>query len=239
MDAETRTWMAEFVRRMDGAFGRRVVFLGLQGSRAREEAAADSDIDVVVVLERLAPTDLEVYRRAVETLPERQKLCGFVSGRRELAAWDRGELFQFVMDTVPLRGSLAEIVGEVGLPEARRAVRAGACAIYHGCCHGLLHGLDTDGLAALYKSARFVLRAKCFLETGAYHRKTDDLRRALRGRDRELLAGWAAAKAEEFSPRELAALGERLFSWAGALLAGEREAEGSKEEEKACDTKPQ
>ena len=169
----------------------------------------------------------QTYRTGSQTLDvllaDRALLCGFVSGRRELAAWDRGELFQFVMDTVPLRGSLAEIVGEVGLPEARRAVHTGACAIYHGCCHSLLHGLDAEGLAALYKSARFVLQAKCFLETGIYHRKTASLRRSLRGRDREVLEGWEAAKGGTLSPEDRAALGEKLFSWAGALLAGERE----------------
>ena len=223
MDTEMKQWMEAFARRMDRAFGRRVVFLGLQGSRARGEASADSDIDVVVILDRLEPRDLETYRQAAADLPDRALLCGFVSGRRELAAWDRGELFQFVMDTVPLRGSLAEIVGEVGLPEARRAVHTGACAIYHGCCHGLLHGLDAEGLAALYKSARFVLQAKCFLETGIYHRKTASLRRSLRGRDREALEGWEAAKGGTLSPEDRAALGEKLFSWAGALLAGERE----------------
>ena len=48
-----KTWMEAFIRRMRQAFGDRLAFVGLQGSRARGEATPKSDIDVVVVLDRL------------------------------------------------------------------------------------------------------------------------------------------------------------------------------------------
>ena len=46
-----KTWMEAFMARMRQAFGDRLAFVGLQGSRARGEATPKSDIDVVVVLD--------------------------------------------------------------------------------------------------------------------------------------------------------------------------------------------
>ena len=92
---EIQTWMRGYVAAVRAAFGDRVRYIGLQGSRARGEAGPDSDIDVVCILDACSLRDLETYRAAVDGLPEREKLCGFVSGAAELAAWDRADLFQF------------------------------------------------------------------------------------------------------------------------------------------------
>ena len=94
---DMRDWMAAYVSAMLRTFGDRVRFIGLQGSRGRGEAGPDSDIDVVLILDRLAPTDLAACRAAAADLPERDKLCGFVSGAEELAAWDRGNCFSSAM----------------------------------------------------------------------------------------------------------------------------------------------
>lgn len=51
----TGAWMDAFARRMRDIFATRVLFVGWQGSRARGEAEPDSDLDVVVVLDRLEP----------------------------------------------------------------------------------------------------------------------------------------------------------------------------------------
>ena len=58
------------------------------------------------VLDRLEADDIGAYRAALEELPEREKICGFFSGRAELAAWERSDLFQFVHDTIPFYGCL-------------------------------------------------------------------------------------------------------------------------------------
>ena len=92
---EIENWMKQYCGAVRAAFGDRVRYIGLQGSRGRGEAGPDSDIDVVCILDSCSLQDLETYRAAVKDLPDRDKLCGFVSGTAELAAWDRGELFQF------------------------------------------------------------------------------------------------------------------------------------------------
>ena len=50
--------MEEFQRALAQTFPGRLWFVGLQGSRARGEATAESDIDVVVVLDALAAEDI-------------------------------------------------------------------------------------------------------------------------------------------------------------------------------------
>ena len=107
-------WMALYQETMLRCFGERVRFIGLQGSRARGEASENSDIDVVLLLDRLAPEDLEKYRRAAAGLPRRELLCGFVSGVSELKNWERGELFQFYYDTTPVLGRLEEVITPPG-----------------------------------------------------------------------------------------------------------------------------
>lgn len=47
------------------AFGDRLRYVGLQGSYLRGEAHESSDIDVMVVLDRLSVRDMDVYRAAI------------------------------------------------------------------------------------------------------------------------------------------------------------------------------
>ena len=145
------SWLPLWSRAVLERFGGRVLFLGLQGSRARGEAREDSDIDTVLVLDRLEASDLAALREALAPLPERGKLCGFVSGRAELLAWEPGELFQFYHDTRPVLGSLDFLLPLLTREAALSSVRTGAGAVYHGCAHYLLHGGAPEELEALQK----------------------------------------------------------------------------------------
>ena len=87
MEFELNPWLEQFTAAVSRAFPDRVVCIGLQGSRGRGEAGPESDIDMVVILDRLEYGDLARYREAVAQLPHRELLCGFVSGREELLAW--------------------------------------------------------------------------------------------------------------------------------------------------------
>ena len=210
-------WLPRFTAAMEAVFGERLLFLGLQGSRARGEAQADSDIDTVVILDRLTAEDLAAFRAAAEALPYREKLCGFVSSAAALRCWDRGELFGFIRDTVPLKGDLLVLPPPTGREEARAAVHAGACALYHGCCHNLLYDRDEGILAALYKSARFVLRAKAFADSGRDCPDLPTLRSALAGEDREILERYLALRSGE-AAADLDAWGGPLLAWAEGLI---------------------
>ena len=172
---EINTWMNEFLSTINDAFGDRVWFVGLQGSYGRGEATETSDIDVVVILDELSITDIHKYNAMLNTLPYRELICGFVSGKDELLNWEPSDLFQFCNDTTPIIGSLDEVMAVVDDTAVNRAIKNGACNIYHGCVHNMLHEMSEDILKGLYKSAAFVIQAITFKQTGKYIRSQSDL----------------------------------------------------------------
>ncbi len=213
---EIQAWMTEYTSAVRAAFGDRIVLIGLQGSRARGEAHADSDVDAVLVLDRLDYADLLAYRAAVAPLPERALLCGFVSGRAELAAWSRQDRVQFYYDTTVLEGSLDGIFPAPDRADARAAALEGACAVYHACVHGAVHDRSPEGLRALYKSALFVLRADHFAGTGQWLRTAAELRANLQGEPLALLR--LAGEAESCTAAEYDRYAAVLLDWAGNLI---------------------
>ena len=124
MDADQlQDWLELAERKLKEAFGARLLFLGLQGSRGRREGRTDSDIDLVVILDRVDREDWSTYRAVLAEMPSRELACGFFSGAAQLANWDRADLFQFVHDTTPILGDLACVAPAPGRAEAARALQ--------------------------------------------------------------------------------------------------------------------
>lgn len=210
-------WMAALEKELRAVFGQRMLFLGLQGSQARGEATEDSDIDVVLILDRIEMDDLRAYDGVLARMPEREKACGFVAGWAELATWEPSDLFGLVYDTTPLVGSLDALRARIGAEDVRRAVWTGACNLYHGAVHNAMHGRSKAGLAGLYKSAAFALRAKVFAETGEYVSRQAELRERLSGDERRALDDAAALRSG--AEGDFDALTERLIALASDLIA--------------------
>ena len=185
----TMDWMSLLRDRLLESFGDRVVFIGLQGSRARGEADNGSDIDAIVILDTLSVRDLGTYRGILDRVPHRELACGFVSGADEIAHWDPADLFQFRMETLPILGDLDSILPPMDPDDSRRAAVAGACSIYHACVHNYVHERSPEILDALYKQARFVLRAKHYSETCVFLRTLSDIVSDTEGPDREIAIG--------------------------------------------------
>ena len=204
-------WMAIFLNSLQEQFGNRVWFVGLQGSYSRGEATESSDIDVVVILDELSPTDIRAYRAMLDTLPHREMICGFLSGKSELLHWEPSDLFQFYFDTTPITGSLDELLSLLDRSVIDRAIKAGVCNIYHGCVHNMLHGQSESTLKGLYKSASFVLQAICFQQTSKYCRKQEDLLAMVSPEDRQIAERFLAIK--KGSKIDFQDMSETLFVW--------------------------
>lgn len=169
------TWKDLFLSALAKTFAERVWFVGLQGSYARDEASDSSDIDMVVILDELTGEDIQSYHAMLDTLPHRDLICGFLSGKRELLSWEPSDLFQFYYDTLPIAGSLNELLPRIDREAVNRAIKIGACNIFHGCVHNLLHTKSEEILRSLYKSASFLVQAICFRQTGRYIRHQQEL----------------------------------------------------------------
>jgi predicted nucleotidyltransferase len=168
-------WMQDFLQKLNETFASRVWFVGLQGSYSRGEATKTSDIDVVVILDELYASDIKKYNTMLDTLPHRELICGFLSGKDELFDWEPSDLFQFYYDTTPIKGSLDELLAVIDEAAVERAIKIGACNIYHGCVHNMLHEKSDEILRGLYKSASFVVQAIVFLQTGKYVKHQKEL----------------------------------------------------------------
>ena len=212
-------WLEMYAEAVDRTFGYRVWFLGVQGRYARGEGTQDSDIDVVLVLDKLLAADLRIYRNMLDELPYREKTCGFISGRQELENWTKADLFQFCHDTVPLKGSLENILSAVTENDIREAVHMGACNIYHGACHNIVHERQKEITQSLYKSAVFVLQAKYFLESQVYISKRAELFVKLSGKDREILYIAMQMKKElDGQKGTLDEADQKLIDWASDII---------------------
>jgi len=172
---ELDAWLDRFLMVLKETFADRVWFVGLQGSYARGEATETSDIDPVVILDELLAGDIAQYRAMLDTLPSRELVCGFLSGKRELLNWEPSDLFQFYYDTKPVQGSLDGLLPFLDDETVDRAIKIGVCNIYHGCVHNMLHGRNEKALKGLYKSASFVVQAMAFRQTGKYIMRQKEL----------------------------------------------------------------
>ena len=160
-------WMDTFVQRLKECFGERVWFVGLQGSYSRGEATDASDIDTVVILDTLSADDLQAYGALLDSLPHREKICGFLSGKEELMHWAPSDLFQFYHDTNPIYGKLDELRTRIDSTAVAVAIKTGVCNIFHGCVHNMLYEKSDENLRGLYKSASFIVQAIYFRKRDA------------------------------------------------------------------------
>lgn len=208
---EIHAWMDRFLEELKANFGQRVWFVGLQGSYGRGEATETSDIDVVVILDELTAPDLHKYKVMLDTLPYRERICGFLSGKSELLKWEPSDLFQFYYDTKPIIGSLDDLLPLLDERAVERAIKMGACNLFHGCVHNMLHEKNEEILRGLYKAASFVVQAIAFRETGEYFSHQTDLREAVSKEEREILDIFLQLKAG--GTCDFDKMAEILFAW--------------------------
>ena len=206
------TWLDGFLKALHDTFEGRVWFVGLQGSYGRGEATETSDIDVVVILDELSASDIHKYNTMLDTLPHRELICGFVSGKNELLNWEPSDLFQFYYDTTPIKGSLDELLAVIDGAAIDSAIKIGACNVYHGCVHNMLHEKSEDILRGLYKSASFVVQAIAFKQTGKYIKYQKDLLGVVSAHEREIVETFLNLK--KGGAVEFDAMSEELFAWA-------------------------
>ena len=213
-------WINRFLKILNDTFGERVWFVGLQGSYSRGEARDTSDIDVVVILDQLSAADIQKYNAMLDTLPNRELICGFVSGKNELLDWEPSDLFQFYHDTTPIKGSLEEVVAVVDETAVNRAIKIGACNIYHGCVHNMLNEKSEDILKGLYKSASFVVQAIAFKQTGKYVKHQSELRDVVSTDERVIVDTFLNLKNGGIV--DFNSMSEALFAWAKKWISEAR-----------------
>ena len=210
-------WLHSFQGKLHEVFDTRVWFVGLQGSYGRGEATETSDIDVVVILDELSTTDIQTYNTMLDTMPHRDLICGFLSGKKEIMNWEPSDLFQFCNDTAPIKGSLDEVMAVIDESAVNRAIKIGVCNIYHGCVHNMLHEKSEDILRGLYKSASFVIQAIVFKQTGNYVKQQKELQFLAASNEKAIIDTFVYLK--NGGKVDFNKMSEMLFVWCKEQLA--------------------
>ena len=208
---DVTAWMHNFLQTLNETFANRVWFVGLQGSYGRGEATETSDIDIVVILDELSAMDIQTYHDMLDTMSHRELICGFLSGKKEIMNWEPSDLFQFCHDTTPIKGSLDEVMAVIDESAVNRAIKIGACNIFHGCVHNMLYEKSEDILRGLYKSASFVVQAIAFKETGNYISHQKDLLQVVSSAEQAIVETFLTLK--NGGTVDFNLMSETLFAW--------------------------
>lgn len=210
-------WMNDLIDQLKTEFKERLVLVGLQGSRARDEQREDSDIDIVVVIEDLNADDLASYRSVIQKMPHAELACGFIGSPDVLAAWPRHDVFNLANDTDIRYGSFDFMDAEFPAEEAKLAADACASEIYHALCHTAVFepNMLPDLLQGCLKSVFFGIRAKHFAQTGEFVNSRAQLLNLANSDEKKLLQAYDGNV--QMDDQELA---RRLFQWSNNELAG-------------------
>ena len=208
---DINVWIQNFLQILNKTFGDRVWFVGLQGSYGRGEARDTSDIDVVVILDELSAMDIKTYNAMLDSFSHRELICGFLSGKDDIMNWEPSDLFQFCYDTTPIKGSLDEVMAAIDESAVNRAIKIGACNIFHGCIHNMLHEKSEDILRGLYKTASFVVQAIVFKQTGNYISQQKELLKVVSSNERGIVETFLNLK--NGGTVDFNLLSETLFAW--------------------------
>ncbi len=214
------TWTQNFLQTLNMTFANRVWFVGLQGSYGRGEATETSDIDIVVILDELSAMDIQTYNAMLDTLSNRELICGFLSGKDDIMNWEPSDLFQFCHDTTPIKGSLDEVMAVVDESAVNRAIKIGACNIYHGCVHNMLHEKSEEVLRGLYKAASFAVQAIAFRQTGSYMKHQKELLRVVSPDERFIVETFLSLK--NGGTIDFSSMSNTLFAWSKKWIAENR-----------------
>ena len=172
------------------AFGKRLLYMGLQGSYLRGEANENSDIDVMVILDRFSVQDMDTYREILKGIGFYEKSCGFICGKEEMKRWNPLEVCQLRHTTKDLLGTLTDFLPSAGREDEINYVRLSLGNLYHELCHRYIHA-DREKNAVRFrgtcKSVFYLIQNLHFLESGRFILRKKELKDAAAKEDRLIL----------------------------------------------------
>ena len=172
------------------AFGERLLYVGLQGSYLRGEAHENSDIDVMVILDRFSVQDMDRYREILKKIGFYERSCGFICGRDDLLRWNPLEVCQLRHTTKDLLGVLTDYLPSATQEDEVNYVKLSLGNLYHELCHRYIHADRERNIAAFRgacKGVFFLMQNLYYLETGHFILTKKELKEAVSAEDRRVL----------------------------------------------------
>ena len=173
------------------AFGDRLLYVGLQGSYLRGEAHADSDIDIMLVLDGLTADDMKTYQDILKRIGSYEKSCGFLCGGDELKRWNPLEVCQLMHTTKDLFGCLTDYLPCAARADEINYVKYSLGNLYHELCHRYIHADREKNRKKFRDSCKgifFLLQNLHYLESGVFAVTKRELRSIASEKDRIVLS---------------------------------------------------
>ena len=132
-------YLRDLVQNCRTVFGERLLYIGLQGSYLRGEANENSDIDVMVILDRFSMKDMDSYREILKMIGFYERSCGFICGREEITRWNPLEVCQLRHTTKDIYGVLKDYLPRATREDEIYYVKLSLGNLYHELCHRYTH----------------------------------------------------------------------------------------------------
>ena len=187
---QLQSYLDRLVSECRTVFGDRLLYVGLQGSYLRGEANADSDIDIMLVLEGLTVDDMKTYQDILKRIGSYEKSCGFICGGDELKRWNPLEVCQLRHTTKDLFVCLNDYLPNATRTDEINYVKYSLGNLYHELCHRYIHA-DRDKNVVKFrgtcKAVFFLVQNLHYLETGRFILTKKELKAAVLAEDRQVL----------------------------------------------------
>ena len=183
-------YLADLILNCRSAFGERLLYVGLQGSWLRGEAHENSDIDVMVILDRFSVRDMDTYRGILKEIGSYEKSCGFICGKDEMKRWSPLEVCQLRQTTKDLVGNLTDYLPPATREDEINYVKLSLGNLYHELCHRYIHEDREKNAAKLRSTCKgvfFLIQNMHFLESSHFILTKTGLKEAISSEDRRVL----------------------------------------------------
>lgn len=183
-------YVAALTDMLKDAFGERLMYIGLQGSYLRHEETENSDIDIMAVIDGLSVEDLETYQKALVSVGNFDKSCGFICGKADLEHWNPLEICHLLNATRDYYGELKKLVPAYTMEDERNYVKLSLNNLYHEICHRYIHTDRANNISKLpmtYKLVFYILQHLYYLSSGNFAATKQELLECLQGEDKAVL----------------------------------------------------
>ena len=184
-------YLKNLIAECKNAFSDRPLYVGLQGSYLRGEANEDSDIDIMVILDRFSVEDMDAYRTILKRIGYYEKSCGFICGKDDMARWNPLEVCQLKHTTKDLFGTLSDYLPSASRQDEINYVKLGVGNLYHALCHRYIHSDREKSIRKLRDSGKelfFLIQNLYYLESGVFAATKHELQALVTEEDRAVLA---------------------------------------------------
>ena len=187
---DLQQYLNDLILNCRSVFGDRLLYVGLQGSYLRGENHENSDIDVMVILDRFSVLDMDAYREVLKKIGFFEKSCGFICGKEEMKRWTPLEVCQLRHTTKDLLGVLTDYLPHATREDEISYVKLSLGNLYHELCHRYIHAdreKNTAKFRRTCKSVFYLIQNLHFLESGLFILTKKELKEAVSADDRRVL----------------------------------------------------